>query len=219
MAYWHKAEVPLLDEDIEGDVLTIFDCCFASDAHKGRHHSRRIYDLLAACPEGGSTPAPGKTSFTRSLINTFDRLWKVDSDQRILITKLLEEMGRDSSTQAKLHDRLHKDDGRHVQLTLINGQSKEETERDAEKIESSELEGAGVKLRFSLEAKDVNQRGIERWAQHLVKATQDVGLTLRRIDWVKLESNERGQRFRNVANLFRERNSFSVSPQKDTFAP
>lgn len=217
VAYWHRAEAPLLDDDIEGDVLTILDCCFASNAQKGRHRGRRIYDLLAACPRGASTPAPGETSFTRSLIRTFDRLWAADSDQRILTTTLLEEIGKTSPCQAELHDRLYKDDGRHVQLTHVNVQSKEETERDAEsfKSDSNDVEEAGVSLRFSLSEKDITQAKIESWGQRLIKATQDAGLPLRRIDWLRLEGNERGRRFWKVANFVRERNGIPGNPAKD----
>ncbi|KZM21040.1 uncharacterized protein EKO05_0011167 [Ascochyta rabiei] len=219
VAYWHKAESPLLDEDIEGDVLTILDCCFASDAQKGRHHSRRIYDLLAACPKGGNTPAPGEFSFTRSLINTLDRLWAADPDQRILTTRLLEEITRNSGGQAKLHDRLYKDDGRHVQLRPIDGQSKEQTQHDAEQFDSSPLEEAGVKLRFSLQAKDITQVKIEAWAQRLVKASQDANIPLRRIDWLRMDNNEPGQRLRNVVEIFRERHSSSSNTHRSTTEP
>ncbi|KAJ4370824.1 hypothetical protein N0V86_008517 [Didymella sp. IMI 355093] len=144
-AYWWKAEAPLLDDSVDADVLAIFDCCFASDV-KGCQDSRRIYDLLAACPKGAFTPAPGPESFSRRLVETLNRLLDEDADQRILTTRLLEEMNMRYHTPAKLHDRLHKDDGRHVQLRPISGQSKQKTEKDAKNFSLRPMEEAGLTI-------------------------------------------------------------------------
>lgn len=205
-AFWYKAEAPLLDEDLDADVLTIFDCCFASNGHKGGQDSRRIYDLLAACPKGDTTPAPGPNSFTRRLINTLDRLLDENSDQRILTTRLLEELNKKSRTQAELHDRLYKEDGRHVQLRPINGQSKQKTKQDAKAFNAKASEEAGIKLRFSLQERDMPKEKIELWAQELIKACDTAGVPVRRIDWIKMEERHPKQMFRHAVKAVRRMN-------------
>lgn len=201
-AYWHKAEAPLLDDGVDADVLAIFDCCFASDV-KGCQDNRRIYDLLAACPKGGFTPAPGPDSFSRRLIDTFNRLLDEDADQRILTTRLLEEMNKQCQTQVRLHDRLHKDDGRHVQLRPVSGQSKQKTEQDAKQFNQRPMEEAGVKLRFSLQTRDIPKKKMEKWAHELIKACDAASIPLRRIDWIKMEERHPKQMFRHAVKQVR----------------
>ena len=187
---------------MKADVLTILDCCYASDAHKGSRGDRRIYDLLAACPPGKSTPAPGIKSFTRRLINTLNDLLNKDKDQRILTTRLMKEINQINPSlhnPVKLHDRLHKgiNDGRHVQLVRINVDSKSKTEEDARSLEKKPHEKASVLLRFSLYKPMEAQEVIETWAYKLIKACDgddDPDVTLRRIDWVKMEQTEPGKR-------------------------
>jgi hypothetical protein len=52
----------------QADVLLILDCCYASLAGKGRDSGGRV-DLLAAAPDGGTTPNPGPYSFTQHFVN------------------------------------------------------------------------------------------------------------------------------------------------------
>lgn len=193
---------------MKADVLTILDCCYASDAHKGSRGGRRIYDLLAACPAGKSTPAPGDRSFSRRLIDTLNGFMDEDEDQRILTTRLMKEINQtnaDCRTPVKLHDRLHKgvSDGRHVQLVRINGDSKSKTEEDAKEFKEKPNERASVMLRFSLHDPNMSQKKIETWAHRLIKACDggdDVDVALRRIDWVRMEQTEPGQRFLSVVD-------------------
>jgi hypothetical protein len=182
---------------MQADVLTIFDCCYASNAQKACDDSHRIYDLLAACSEGKTTPAPGKGSFTQRLVDTLDRLLKEEASQHILTTRLMEEMNKDCRFPVKLHDRLHKDarDSRHVQLVRINSKTIKMTQKDVEEYKKKKkVEEARVTLKFSLYNPDMPQVTIEKWAQQLVSASERAGVPLRRIDWVCLERNKPGDR-------------------------
>lgn len=209
-AYWHKAEVPLLDPiDMKADVLTILDCCYASDAHKGFQGGRRIYDLLAACPPGKPTPAPGARSFSRRLIDTLNRLLDEDESQRILTTRLMKEINQINPGfhhPVMLYDRLHRGmtDGRHVQLVQIDKDSKLKTEEDVKVSDNKPHERASVVLRFSLHDPRMTQTKIESWAHRLIRACngdEDVDVALRRIDWVEMQKTEPGDRFRNLVDI------------------
>lgn len=186
-ARWAKAETSLLDDATEADVLVILDCCFASNAHKGHTDNSRIYELLAACPKGEQTPAPGPNSFTRRLINTLKNNLEGPKDQRILTTKLVTTMNKQAKTPAKLHDRLFKEDGRHVQLTPIDKQPSKNTKQD---VTPRPPELSGVKLRFSLREHELTQDKIEAWAQELLKACKTADIAIRQIDWIKMTKME-----------------------------
>src|SRR5436190_24149719 len=72
-ACWNTAEKPLID-DADGDVLTILDCCFASNIQKDFEEDVRIYELLTASGPDKPTSAPGPKSFTRALIDSLQEL-------------------------------------------------------------------------------------------------------------------------------------------------
>jgi hypothetical protein len=69
-ANWNKVEDQLKDEEVEGDVLTILDTCYASNLVKksGRREPNR-FELIAASSINKTTEAPGAYSFTRALID------------------------------------------------------------------------------------------------------------------------------------------------------
>jgi hypothetical protein len=187
---------------MQADVLTIFDCCYASNAQKTCDESQRIYDLLAACPEGKTTPAPGKGSFTQRLVDTLNRLLKEEASQHILTTRLMEEMNKDCRLPVKLHDRLHKDahESRHVQLVRINSKTIKMTQKDVAEYKKKKVEDARVTLNFSLYNPDMPQLTIEKWAQQLVSASERAGVPLRRIDWVCLKKNKPGERLQSIVD-------------------
>jgi len=66
---WFKIQPTLLHA--QGDLLFIFDCCFASLASKGRDEGRM--ELLAAAGAGARTPSPGELSFTSHFVTELRR--------------------------------------------------------------------------------------------------------------------------------------------------
>lgn len=185
-ACWATAERPLLHKSLEADVLVILDCCFASNAHKGLNESTKIYELLAACPRDEPTVAPGDKSFTRRLINSLKSLVGGHKPQRILTTKLLATLNKHPGSSARLHDRLHSEYERHVQLTPIVKRSQQEAKEEAEAVQARLPELAAVKLRFSLQERELSQQKIENWAKELLKASKEAKIPIRQIDWVKM---------------------------------
>jgi hypothetical protein len=74
-ANWNKVEEKLKEEEVEGDVLTILDTCYASNLVKksGKREPKK-FELVAACSIDQTTDAPGKYSFTRALIDGLKEL-------------------------------------------------------------------------------------------------------------------------------------------------
>lgn len=181
---------------MRADVLAIFDCCYASNV-KGCQDSRRLYDLLAACPEGKPTKAPGKNSFSQRLVDTLNEMLNEDPDQRILTTRIMDEMNKECRFPIKLHDRLHKgkSDGRHVQLVRINDGSRKKTQNAVKRFQKVLSEEARVTLRFSLYDANLSQGQIEKWAGYLVTASNSTraSIPLRQIEWVRMEKGPGGR--------------------------
>ncbi|KAF2789190.1 hypothetical protein K505DRAFT_393051 [Melanomma pulvis-pyrius CBS 109.77] len=103
-AMWRMAEKPLI-ESAESDVLTILDCCFASNAIKSTSRDTRIYELLAACPLNERTYGPGEGSLTTILLKTMINL--LGSYGRFSVLRLVEAVNKTrTQTTALRWDRL-----------------------------------------------------------------------------------------------------------------
>ncbi|MCJ1244330.1 hypothetical protein MMC30_001528 [Trapelia coarctata] len=70
---WNRTENLL--RETQGDVLQIFDCCYAGTLLT-RSPSTRSFEYLAATGAGDTTPCPGPTSFTSALIWALTELEK-----------------------------------------------------------------------------------------------------------------------------------------------
>jgi hypothetical protein len=78
-ARWNDAERCLIDK-AKADVLTIMDCCYASDLLRNVPEHGRTFEMIAASGIGIPTPSPGPDSFTRCLIKTLKELAEESSD-------------------------------------------------------------------------------------------------------------------------------------------
>ncbi|KAF1361107.1 hypothetical protein EJ07DRAFT_76492, partial [Lizonia empirigonia] len=185
-ATWHKAEHSLLSS-ADADVLAIFDCCYASNAHKGFAEDRRIYELLAASPRGYTTPGPGPNSFTNRLITSLRELLEEHQDGSFTTTKLLDRINNKRKTPstgasppAMLHDRLSKFHHRHIQLARLDGQAAEQKQRVLDQQPQAE---AYLELRFSLQNASMKHDQIEALARELPGAFNNANIPLCNIDW------------------------------------
>ena len=115
---WNHTEGAL--RGTEGDVLQIFDCCYAGEmAHRG--FGTRLYEYLAAT-SAFETPGPGKTSFTCALIWALRRLSK---DGRFTSSDLLRAISQDAPHFPRdTNPVLSKPDGNHKEYIVLEPLSK-----------------------------------------------------------------------------------------------
>lgn len=185
-AFWDLAETPLL-QSAESDVLAIFDCCYASHAHKGGLENQRTYELLAASPRDrlAYTYSPGSKSFTTALIKSLNELLEEFGNRNFTTTKLLDKINTNRNPPSMLWDRLHKHE-RHVQLAPLE---KKFDQVDEKPFVFGDPEKASIKLRFSVKESELNQKQLEDLARQLPVAFEKANVPLRRIDWIKMESS------------------------------
>ena len=82
-------------KDTSGDVLVIFDCCYAGVlAKKTRSASDRNFEFLAACGSDERTEMPGENSFTTALIWSLEEL--VKSKPSFTTQQLLRKINTDA---------------------------------------------------------------------------------------------------------------------------
>ncbi|KAF2188824.1 hypothetical protein K469DRAFT_71850 [Zopfia rhizophila CBS 207.26] len=97
---WSDSEVLL--RSTTADVLTILDCCFASNIAPSREskpcHTSR-YELLAPCDAGGLTPSPGRDSFTTALIWALHQLKSKESFDTLELKRKISEAPYFSTAQ------------------------------------------------------------------------------------------------------------------------
>lgn len=76
---WNSAEVII--KETKGEVLVIFDCCYAGDLELGVRAPlpRRAFEFLAATSAKSTTRKPGPRSFTSALIHSMKDLAKSGS--------------------------------------------------------------------------------------------------------------------------------------------
>ncbi|KAL1606519.1 hypothetical protein SLS60_003924 [Paraconiothyrium brasiliense] len=200
-AYWDKAEDPLKNL-AAADALAILDCCFASTAAiKGRNEEFRTYQLLAASSQGNPTDGPGKLSFTTALCESLEELLKESKDETFPVIKLWERINTKRKTQAALiWDRLQRYK-RNIEL----GRLAPESDREAS-FKSESPEQASLVLRLSLKTRDLENRKIEMLGRQLPVLCKNVGIPIRRMEWVKMEQRNPSQVLRHAVKQTLRRN-------------
>ncbi|KAF1972167.1 hypothetical protein BU23DRAFT_469178 [Bimuria novae-zelandiae CBS 107.79] len=183
-AFWDTAERPLFD--MEGDVLAILDCCFASRAGlKMKQEDLRTYQLLAASPAGSPTEGPGKNSFTTALCDSLSELIDESGGGNFPLTKLIQRINRQRTKIACVPwDRLHKHN-RQIQLARLA-----EAHDRVASFENREPEKAYLNFRLSLATDDLEKEQIEMLARQMPKACKEARIPVLRIDWVKMEKTQ-----------------------------
>ncbi|KAF2001669.1 hypothetical protein P154DRAFT_403416, partial [Amniculicola lignicola CBS 123094] len=184
-ANWNKAEEILRSDDLEGDVLTILDTCYASNLVKSGKEDTRTFELLSACQFDITTAVPGDQSFTRALIDALEELVAEFADrsfttfhlnQRIL----LNPNRRDTPSQLWFRLKHHE---RHIRLAPLK------PEKDRERKPALRHPPRGyLTLRFALRDDSLNREQIEYLTRNLSKAFNNKALVgLRRIDWLGIK--------------------------------
>ncbi|KAF2180529.1 hypothetical protein K469DRAFT_714515 [Zopfia rhizophila CBS 207.26] len=197
VACWNEAERPLL-QSAESDVLTILDCCFASNAVKGVSPTGRTYDLLAAAPMNERTGGPGPNSFTNALIRALEDLVELKRFSTLQLQQRIKKI-RETPT-VELWDRL--ETGQYLPITLAPLDRTEVAEK-RRKFERRAAEKASLTIRFSLvEALTIKQ--IEEFGRQLPEACKKSDVLVRNINWMGMKpSMQRGRSFKGTAGAFR----------------
>lgn len=186
---WDRAEALLHTEDVEGDVLTILDTCYASNGQKSGREDTRTHELLSACGYDETTASPGPNSFTRALIDGMHELLSQYKTRGFSTFTLLQKINKNAirrETQSHLWEQIRHHD-RHIRLAplkpkVVNGEDADAEERSRASL--TNLPRSYVTLRLGLR-KELGQAGIEYLANRMAKAFSNPGLIgLMKIDWL-----------------------------------
>lgn len=187
-ANWNKTETILKSDDIDADVLTILDTCYASNATKSAKQSSRKFELLAACPIDQTTTAPGPYSFTRALIDGLTELARVYNDKPFSTFHLTQRICMDKrrlDTPAQLWHRLPND--QHILLAPLKpSQPGSEQARQEQKVVRAPR--GYLTLQFALRDEKLGQEQIEFLTLGLSKAFENKKLIgLKKVDWLGIK--------------------------------
>jgi hypothetical protein len=172
---------------MEGDALSVLDCCMASTAAlKGKTDIQRVYQLLAASSVDAPTCGPGQNSFTTALCDSLEELLTEADGGMFLLTQLCERINTKRKNQACLSwDRL-----RTFKRTVQLGRLDQTQERDVS-FRNEAPEQASLVLRFSLATYDLNNNQIEALGEQLPRVCREAQIPLRRIDWMGMKRTDR----------------------------
>jgi hypothetical protein len=186
-ANWNKVEEKLRDEEVEGDVLTILDTCYASNLVKksGKQETKK-FELVAASPIDQGTASPGKYSFTRALIDGLKEL--LDEHKEPISTfRLVQSINLSkhrSDTPAHVWARdLHTD--QHIFLAPLKPHKPDITQPSSFRS----APGGYLTLRFGLRDASLNKEQIEYMTKTLANALFNKALVgLKKVEWLEMKA-------------------------------
>jgi hypothetical protein len=181
-ANWNKAEDILKADEIDADVLTILDACYASNITKSAMQSTKKFELLSACPIDQTTSAPGPNSFTRALIDNLYDLAKEYGDKPFNTFHLNQRICMDQrrrETPSHLWYRLPSDQN------ILLAPLKPNAGHTQQKPNVARATRGYLTLRFALRDESLEQEQIEFLTKNLSKAFENKKMIgLRRVDWL-----------------------------------
>ncbi|KAJ9638278.1 hypothetical protein H2199_006965 [Coniosporium tulheliwenetii] len=182
-ARWKFADGTLMDGP-RGDVLAIFDSCFASNVQKGVTNDARTYTFIAASSYNRATAAPGKNSFTAALIKSLRELLDKHDHGPFTVHDLAAQINRQKERHRNpclVHTRLEKNGDRFVRLAPLPP----EADRAARKQSFHKAPyRTFLTLRLAFTNETLNDDQIRDLAPRISKACADTGVQARRIDVV-----------------------------------
>ncbi|CAN9166386.1 unnamed protein product [Alternaria sp. RS040] len=180
-AIWNEAERTLI-EKVKANVLTIMDCCYASDLLRNVPEHGRTFEMIAASGIGAPTPEPGENSFTRCLIKHLKELAVESSgnygsyfDTHNLVERMTKER---FDSPPKLWRRIP-GSSRHIELRKL----KPKNERPAQKSSISS-HARFLHLGFALKRETINEKQIQSLTKDLPALFLSKGLPLVNIKWL-----------------------------------
>jgi hypothetical protein len=179
-------EEKLRDEEVEGDVLTILDTCYASNLVKksGKQESKK-FELVAASPIDQTTAAPGENSFTRALIDGLGELLDEHKDP-ISTFRLVQSINLNkhrSDTPAHVWARDQHTD-QHIFLAPLKHHKPDVVQPSSFRA----APGGYLTLRFGLRDASLNKEQIEYMTKTLSNALFNKALVgLRKVEWLDMK--------------------------------
>jgi hypothetical protein len=182
--------------------------------------------LLAASTLEGYTNEPGEKSFTTAFCDSLEELILESKGESFSVIQLWERINtKRASDAALIWDRL-KRFTRNIDLYHLSSN----TMRHAS-FEKQDPERSSLVLRLSLRTPDLDDTNIDTLARQLHIACKTSGISVRQIEWVKMEQPTPGKTFRKVVKTVRrnlrrksthgtleaEQRSIQQEPQYDTF--
>jgi hypothetical protein len=186
-ANWNKVEDKLRDEEVEGDVLTILDTCYASNLVKksGKQQTKR-FELVAASPINTTTERPGEFSFTRALIDGLKELLDTHKEPistfRLVQSVNLSKNRTENPAHVWARD-LHSD--QHIFLAPLKPHKPDL----AQPSSFRSAPGGYLTLRFGLRDATLNKEQIEYMTKTLSNALFNKALIgLRKVEWLDMKA-------------------------------
>ncbi|KAL9094997.1 MAG: hypothetical protein Q9165_002599 [Trypethelium subeluteriae] len=219
-ASWNTAEDALIEE-VECDVLSILDCCFASDIQrnekKERHeeglhtyferHMRRdkpdlpTYELLTAAGPGHVTSARPESSFTGKLIRALSHLAQKEKpfSTHDLNQRVIGDSDEEPNSCLFTRDRRSHTNTRHIQLRRLDRNPRRQNSFNENPIRSY------LTLKFALRTESLTKTQADDLAKRLTNACkgEDAIVKVRRIDWISLRSPQRPSGIRHTMAVIR----------------
>lgn len=201
-------------DSVEGDVLVILDCCYASDIQRSLTHGNKSYELLAASCRNNTTPRPGPNSFTRGLMRSLRELLEDFSGNYFTTYDLLNKISlkRPKGLEPALHNRRFRIDtafpSRHIRLAPHKAQD----EGHAGVFPPHSANIANLTLAFELNQRSLDKDEIERLAKVLPAVFKKAKIPLRRVRFRGIEPRIESRisllrhRVQVIANLQRSLN-------------
>ncbi|KAH6838690.1 hypothetical protein AA0119_g11571 [Alternaria tenuissima] len=180
-AIWNEAERTLI-EKVKANVLTIMDCCYASDLLRNVPEHGRTFEMIAASDIGAPTPEPGENSFTRCLIKHLKELAVESSgnygsyfDTHDLVERMAKER---FDSPPRLWRRIP-GSSRHIELRKL----KPKNERPVQKSSISS-HARFLHLGFALKNDTIDEMQIQSLTKELPALFSSKGLPLVNIKWL-----------------------------------
>ncbi|KAF2630172.1 hypothetical protein BU25DRAFT_408756 [Macroventuria anomochaeta] len=185
-ANWNKAEDILKADEVDADVLTILDACYASNITKSAVQTNKKFELLSACGLDQTTAAPGPNSFTRALIDNLKDLLAEYGDKPFNTFHINQRVCMDQRRRecpSHLWYRLHSDSN--ILLAPLKGAAKQ----FQQKTNVARNPRGYLTLRFALRDESLNKEQIEVLTRSLAKAFENKKMIgLKKIDWINIKS-------------------------------
>lgn len=177
-------------DDVHGDVLVIFDCCYASDLQRSLGFGNKAYELLAASNRNTTTPGPGPISFTRDLIRSLKELIQERKGNPFTTFDLLNKITpkRPIGLEPALHNRRLSIDvtlqSRHIQIAPYKAQ----VPTRPQDFFNHYPEASNLTMTFELGHRLLKDAQLERLAQSLPGVFKQANIPLRRVHWRGIEA-------------------------------